>query len=237
LKTAKEIVLIGGFHFEDNHDLIRGKQSEITELVEYLSTFSPDKIAVEWEKENGFELNEKYHDYLHSNTVDNDEIQQIAFRLANKLSLSTIHSVNWTGNIKQEQINLLNILIEQNHPEIYQKAISFGSSDVELNSETHILESFFALNNLQLLNELEQLYLSFTAVSQGNEHIGLSFLNNWFERELRIFQNVKELAFDNERILLLIGRDHLWMLQKLFQGAGWEVHLPFSKRANFEKTI
>ena len=58
--------------------------------------------------------------------------------------------------------------------------------------------------------------------------IGFDFLNKWLERELMIFKNIVEKSNSNDRILLLIGSDHLWMLRKLFEGNGWKVINPFA---------
>lgn len=45
-----------------------------------------------------------------------------------------------------------------------------------------------------------------------------------------IYKNIIDiLSYDtDERILLLIGSDHLWMLRKLFEGSEWKVIFPFS---------
>ncbi|WP_353733558.1 DUF5694 domain-containing protein [Rossellomorea vietnamensis] len=52
------------------------------------------------------------------------------------------------------------------------------------------------------------------------------------EREYKIYKNISEVPASegDERILLLIGSDHLWMLKTLFEGSGWRVLLPFSKK-------
>jgi Family of unknown function (DUF5694) len=75
------------------------------------------------------------------------------------------------------------------------------------------------------------MYLSFVAVEDDKgDMIGVNFLNKWSERELlMIYKNIVEIVSDHadERILLVIGSDHLWMLRKLFEGIGWDVINPF----------
>ena len=50
------------------------------------------------------------------------------------------------------------------------------------------------------------------------------------ERIREMFKNIIEVSsIDSaDRILLVIGGDHLWMLRKLFEGMGWDVINPFS---------
>ncbi len=73
-------------------------------------------------------------------------------------------------------------------------------------------------------------YISFIPVEENGENIGVAFLNKWIERELTIVKNIGEvLETPKERILLVVGADHLWMLNKLFEGKGWTVINPFEK--------
>ncbi|WHZ05764.1 DUF5694 domain-containing protein [Neobacillus sp. YX16] len=102
----KEIILVGTFHFERDEDLIKRKEEEVKELVDYLAGFKPTKIALEWEKTEEYALNEKYKN---SNSIYSiDEIQQVGFRLAQKLQHQKVHAVNWTGHLTHEDMIHLN---------------------------------------------------------------------------------------------------------------------------------
>lgn len=226
MTIKKEIILVGTYHFEQDEELIKEKKEEVIELVDYLSKYNPTKVALEWEKEQEQELNEAY---ANSNgTYSIDEIQQIGFRLARKLQHEQVYAVNWVGQITQDDLLKLNHAIQNSYPEIV-KLMSTTSSN-ELSMDTKLSSSFQDLNDDKTNKHLENLYLSFVGVDDTNgEKIGFTFLHKWLEREFMIFRNIVSLSERaHERILLIIGGDHLWMLKTLFEGNGWNVINPFS---------
>lgn len=223
----KEIILVGTYHFEQDDELIEKKEKEVIELVDYLAHSKPTKVAVEWEKSKDKELNIEYHKSNDDYSID--EIQQIGFRLAKKLNHEKLYAVNWSGEISQEDMTELNASIQGSYPELLNtmKVISENAPDISLN--TPLVKSFRELNDNEATKELERMYLSFVNVTDNKEKmIGVDFLNKWLERELMIFKNIVETSNSNDRILLLIRSDHLWMLRKLFEGNGWKVSNPFA---------
>ncbi|RLL40121.1 hypothetical protein D8M04_19460 [Oceanobacillus piezotolerans] len=222
----KEIILVGTYHFEQDEELIKKEEKEVKELVDYLAHYKPTKVAVEWEMSKDKELNIEYQNS--NGNYSMDEIQQIGFRLAEKLNHDKVYAVNWTGQINQENMMELNDSIQSSYPELLNtmKEISENAPDISL--KTPLVNSYRKLNNKEFTKELEKLYLSLVVVTDNKEKkIGLDFLNKWMERELAIFKNILDICNTEDRILLIIGSDHLWMLRKLFEGNGWNVISPF----------
>jgi hypothetical protein len=182
---------------------------------------------VEWEKEKDKELNIEYKNSNGNYSIN--EVQQIGFRLAQKLNHEKVYAVNWSGRISQEDMTELNTSIQGSYPELLNrmKIISEKAPDISLN--TPVVDSFKKLNDNDTTKELERMYLSFVTVTDNKEKmIGFDFLNKWLERELMVFKNIIDTSNSNDSILLIIGSDHLWMLRKLFEGKGWKVINPFA---------
>lgn len=227
VKHENEIILVGTFHLE-NEQGMEGKEEELHELVEFLGSFSPTKIAVEWERAKEEELIVTYGGQ--SPSIKNSEIEQIGFRLARKLQHEKVHAVNWAGRMTEQDVIDLNEAMQERYPSVLEKASTFA--DTRVRTDITLLESYKQLNDRESIASLEELYLSFADVEGADgELIGVNFLTKWMEREIRIMKNVGSLLCDgnHERILLIIGRDHLWMLQKLFEGRGWKVINPFEE--------
>ena len=223
----KEIILVGTYHFEQDEELIANKEKEVIELVDYLAHYKPTKVAVEWEASKDKDLNIEYkksdRDYLI------DEIQQIGFRLAKKLNHEKVYAVNWSGKITKEDMEELNASIQDSYPELLNKMKVISENAPVISINTPLVDSFRKLNDNEAIKELERIYLSFVTVTDSKEKmIGFDFLNKWLERELMIFKNIVETTKSNDRTLLIIGSDHLWMLRKLFEGNGWKVINPFA---------
>ncbi len=224
----KEIILVGTYHFEQQKIVVADKINEIIELVDYLMNFNPSKIALEWEMTQNEELNREYEQ-----TDDNYpicEIHQIGFRLAQRLQHERVYAINWTGNLTEEDLTDLNKSVKF-YPNIESEMFSLLEQTPEIKSDVSILHSFKEINDTSYIKELEKLYLSFVEIEdEKGEKVGFSFLNKWYERELMIFKNLIELLTNHvdERVLLVIGSDHLWLLRKLFEGCGWKVINPFT---------
>lgn len=228
MTKKKEIIMVGTFHFEQDEELIRNKHKEVLELVDFLSEYNPTKIALEWEKKNDLELNEAYQKSNEIHAMD--EIQQIGFRLAKKLEHQNVFAINWAGHIIEDDLLHLNNTIQNSYPELLNIINLYNEKAIEINANTKLISTYQKLNDKQTVAELEKMYLSFVIADDNNtkERIGINFLNKWMERELMIFKNIIEISDrPDERILLLIGGDHLWMLNKLFEGKGWSVINPF----------
>ncbi|PAD86075.1 hypothetical protein CHH55_20430 [Niallia circulans] len=225
----KKIILVGTFHFAENADMIKRKNEEIEALVQLLAEWRPSKIALEWDKKDEQLLIEKFHQ--ESNQYSSDEIEQIGFRLANKLHHDKVYGVNWEGELGQEDVQNLFNEIKENYLEISEKMESLNKASPVLSATSSLIEAFRRLNENAYIHRLEDLYLSFVLVeNKQGVKIGIPFLDKWMKRELYIFNNVLEITKDNDQdcILLLIGSDHLWLLRKFFEGIGWEVINPFS---------
>ncbi|MGX1264210.1 hypothetical protein RKD55_002014 [Rossellomorea marisflavi] len=59
----------------------------------------------------------------------------------------------------------------------------------------------------------------------GNQRIGKIPVTL---QTLMIFKNVVDVYGEGDRLLLLVGGDHIWMLKSLFEGGGWKVINPFA---------
>lgn len=224
-KTA-EILLLGSYHFAQSPELMKGKQAEILELTQFLAEFKPTKIAVEWEKSEQTVLETLFADK--KRVLDINEVEQIGFGLANQLGLEKVFAVNWAGQLTQEDMAQLHQALTEGYPEVLQTMKDHGAKSSTISPDETLLESYRKLNDQQLIRETERMYLSFVEVENAGHNIGVSFLSKWMERELAIVKNTAELVeVPEERILLIIGADHLWMLQKLFAGKGWKVTNPY----------
>ncbi|MDL4842291.1 DUF5694 domain-containing protein [Aquibacillus rhizosphaerae] len=226
MTIKKEILLVGTMHFAQQGNLIKEKVLEILEVVNYLDRCRPTKIAVEVNKSEAKSLNERFR--KEDIIFKNDEVEQIGFRLAKQLKHPYIYPINWEGSLTENNMLDLHQVIQSNYPDIQKKISDFTEKDVGISHDVRLLESYQQLNNTKILKDLEAMYLSFVVVEDNYEPIGAYFLTKWIEREMMIFKHIEEISeLEEERTLLIVGSDHLWMLRKLLEGNGWGVINPF----------
>lgn len=143
--------------------------------------------------------------------------------------MKNVQAIDYEGNLTPEDMEKLYGAISSHYPAIQKELADFSEKDAQMDEAVTLYAIFERLNNPSQLSALERIYLSFISVAENEEYIGAEFLRKWNWRELMIFKYVVDVIDSpKERVLLLIGRDHLWSLKKLFEGRGYRVINPFA---------
>jgi hypothetical protein len=239
-KDKAQILAVGCFHFVypglDEHQinasdkvnvLSEQRQKEMTELVEYIKRFNPNKIAIEstgkWQATK--KLNLYKSDKI--NKELRNEQYQIAIRLAAELKLDTIYSIDATNLLVD--LGAINPVFVD---ELTKGSDSFFADSIlleqfknwrkysdELAKKSTLLEYFKYLNSKE--------YHQF---DYGNYLIGFFKLENqrgadilsiwWYNRNLRIFSKIQDLTeSENDRIFVLMGNGHAAVLRQLLESS------------------
>lgn len=231
-----QIMTLGVFHFAyHNLDVVKTAKkdqisvleepyhSEILNICKAIEEFNPTIIAVEQDPINQNKIDSLYNLFKSTQyTLGKNEIDQLAFRIGKKLNLPKIHCVNDWGrhykNIKaifKDSIRTANMENYHIHcpDSIYEP--SRKSRKV-----TNIIEELEKLNNPKRIKERLSVYLlnPFKYEEKTNDFTGVDFeTGRWFNRNLRIFRNIQRIECDNnDRILLIIGCEHLNLLNYFF---------------------
>lgn len=240
-EKTPEILLVGSFHFayygldahvtkeEDKVDVLHpDKQAEVRELVDYISQFKPNKIAVEGGRNSGYILR-RYEDYLEdSTTLIANEIDQIAFRLMKQFELDTLYGVNSYG-ISRDLYNhpdslVLRPIIDsiyqdwdfRSEDEMSQRYSAMYEEEDKLNNQHTILEYFRHMNADKSIDRGWGAYLvgDFKNGSyEGSDALAM----HWYARNLRILRNIQNITEEGDRILVIFGAGHMTILKYLFQ--------------------
>jgi hypothetical protein len=117
-KPGAKIMLLGTFHFQDaglDHyqpqfdvDILsEQRQREVVEVVECLARFQPTKIAVERRPDRQEEIELAYHTYLRGELeLPGQEVYQLGFRLAQRLSHDKIYCVDAWGRYYEPPVDI-----------------------------------------------------------------------------------------------------------------------------------
>lgn len=221
------ILVLGMYHMANpGHDihnvevddvLSAKRQREIAEVIEVLKRFHPTKIAIEADV-TGKRATQQYSDYLAGKyTLSRNEIDQIGYRLAKELGHKTIYPVDVDGDFPYTRV--VN----------YAKANGLGekfaameaSTGKRVKEENDFLLSHSALEMLQLVNSDSAAakgvaeYFDFVPYGEPWEYAGSDLLAAWYQRNIRIYHNIKALIESpSERILVIYGYGHLgWLRQ------------------------
>lgn len=240
-KPAHQVLVIGSFHFNrkrdgsdvvsKNHLDISSKESQrqIKQLIDQIKAFKPTQIAVEWRPNQQKKLNALYQKYLKGKwKLGKHESFQLGFRLAKMFKIPKIYAVD---NRPPQLPSVEKLEYMEKYAAELKQTKQLHSYDAANKKYNGFLDSL--LNHLQVKDYLmllnspinihrsKQLWLTgLVNLGVGDSYVGADLTGHWFQRNTRIFTNISNLAKkSNERILVIYGAAHKWVLDELFQAA------------------
>jgi hypothetical protein len=205
------------------------RQREITQLLELLRAFQPTKIAVEVVPEKDAELEKQYQRYLAGDyELQRNEVDQLAFRLAKMLGHSKIYPVDWFGDPPVEDSAVDFEAFAKAHgqeallEEAYAKAQARVAEEQEIQEKGSLLDLYVIQNQPARLRAGQALYFITARIGLDDQYPGAEWVQYWYGRNLKIFVNLTRItSSSDERILLIIGAGHVWLLQQFAEESGF----------------
>lgn len=241
-KYQHQVMILGTFHFDrglDGSDVVAKNhiditdpenQSQISELVDSIvARYRPTIVAVEWMPGKQRRIDSLYREYLATKKLPGkNEAFQLGFRIAERLNLPTIYAIdnrppqpetvteldNFEVYAKSQ--NQLALMTEYDHDnQIYNSTMDslLGASDV--------MRYMRIINSDANLKRSKQLWLTgLVNLGYGDTYVGADLTGHWYRRNTRIFVNIRNLAKQKqERIIVIYGTAHKWVLEELFEGS------------------
>ena len=229
-----EILILGTFHMaspgRDIHntevdDVLAGdRQREIRELIDVLQRFRPTKIAVEAAVTSG-RIASRYRAYLADEyELTRNEIDQIGLRLAKVLKHDTVYAVDEDGDFPYYRV--------QNYARANGLEDRFDSLQARTGErvarESEYFRTHSVLETLALINAdssvataVSEYYETYMPFGEPWEYAGADLIASWFERNIRIYHNIRALATSpDDRILVIYGAGHLGWLRGVVEDDG-----------------
>ncbi len=227
-----QVMVLGTFHFtgggsdyinsEVDDMLSPQRQAEIETLVEHLASFNPTKIVVELDPGAEDRFNETYQRYLageHELTVN--ERQQIGMRLAARLGHDRLHAADFSASMDFDammsaaQENGQDALLAR----LPQLRADIEALDARLNRpEVTVSGRLRVFNSEEVLRE-HNIYLTLAQMGSVDQPVGANEMTNWWGRNLQIFARIAQLSEPGDRILVIYGSGHKFLLDQFFQDA------------------
>lgn len=233
-----QVLIVGTFHFdypgldsfktlpEDKIDVLKEpKKTEVTELIDYIKKFKPNKIAIE--ARSNWNATQRLTKYKAGDYRDQrDERYQIAMRIADEIKLDTLYAID--ARSMSEDIEEIDSTYTQKlfkdydfeHEDPYrQMTQDWYEGESKLVSQVNLLEYFKHINSRESHQYGYGAYLvgDFKLDNERGADI-LSFW--WYNRNVRIFRKLQKITeSEHDRILIVAGNGHAAVLRQLLEAS------------------
>ena len=223
------------------------RQREIEQLVEQLKEFKPTKIALEVDEIYDAEFETKYQGYLKGTyELKRGEGDQIGFRLAKQMGHPKLYCVDYRldyrkddpfipwGEFNLDLIDYRGFAKAHNQEHLLPPPPTraregkvtqdeTGVTWIEPEKYISIIDMYIQNNDPESIRKDHQEYLRFIArVGLGDQYPGANWVaHSWYARNLKISVNLTRITESaDERILLIIGAGHVYLVQQFFEESG-----------------
>jgi hypothetical protein len=254
LSPPAKIMTLGVFHFAyPNLDAVNTDedakisvldepfQSEIKSICNAIMGFAPTVIAVEFTPDQQRMIDSLYLQYKAGKfDLRKNEVYQLAFRIGKQLELDKIYCVDDVGRHYESIESIFNDSARlARFSDYYENARDtvYGLA-VRQSKISGIIDELYELNRPEKIKERLAVYLlhPFKYEEEPGDFTGVDFESGrWYNRNLRIFRNIQRIPHSSDdRILLIIGREHLNLLNLFFDVSRefeWVSPLPYLEKA------
>jgi|GEM_PF-2432913 len=226
-----EVLILGTYHFateKETDELSRESQKEIEKLILQLSTFQPTKIFIEKEPIQSTKYNNRYRDY-HKGKFDihnrPNEIYQLGFRLAKHLDHDSIflfdNQTEFIGSLENFSFSSFFQYADSSDSGFYDKHLA-KLKQVWTHNDS-VLKSMPLFERIKLINservcsfDAERMHMLEFRVGIGENWVGADWVARFYQRNLRMMGNVLKSTSPEDRVLIIVGSNHKWILDQIF---------------------
>lgn len=231
-----KIMTLGVFHFAfPNLDVVKTEekdkisvldepfQSQIKSICKAIEEYKPTIIAIELTPDQQPIIDSLYSLYKSDKfNLKKSESYQLGFRIGKQLNLDKIYCVDDRGRHYENIEELFSDKTRLSKFEDYylNSRDTVYDLPVSNNKISNIIDALYEANNPERIKERLASYLlhPFKYEENAGDFTGVDFeTGRWYNRNLRIFRNIQRISNGGqERILLIIGSEHLNLLNLFF---------------------
>ncbi|NAS14428.1 DUF5694 domain-containing protein [Poritiphilus flavus] len=223
-----EVMVVGTAHF--GKEVLTGEnQKEISRLLDKLAGYNPTKIVLEWEPSRQSKMNKTFQEFL-KNDFDiskrENEVFQLGFRLGKRVMHDSLYlfdnQTEFIGSLENFSFDSFVKYAKENDEGFYnkyEKVIGEVFTEYQKKLESLSLYDRILLMNSPKAQEMNarRMHMFEMRVGIGKNWIGPDWLGRFYQRNVRMVGNVLKFAEEGDRIIIIVGDNHKWILDMLFE--------------------
>jgi uncharacterized protein DUF5694 len=224
------VAVVGAYHFVSKANWVNmqvddplspARRVQIEELVKRLGNFHPTKVVLE-HTSGSSDVEQHYQDYLQGRwTLGASENYQIGFRLAKQLGLPRVYMIQVDADLDFDAVDAY----AKAHDQTYlvdasrQLAERLVRRAAEIQSKGTVLDVYRYLNSEAAIRLNDSSYTYLCRIGDDGNFVGADLVSAWHQRNLRMFAKLSRLSGPGERILVLYGQGHAYLLRDFIRQA------------------
>jgi hypothetical protein len=198
------------------------RQAQIDDVVARLARFSPTKVLVEGRQGDAV-LEKRYRDYVAGSfTLPANEVYQFGFRLAARAHDDAVYPVDTFGPslISDETAagKEIDAFLQQNLANVsYPGFQAYLTRSDELERSGTYLDLLRFLNTDGAIRANAGWYSVVDGMGRDVHQAGTAYAAQWYIRNCYIFANILDVIRPGDRVVVLFGQGHEYLLRELVQ--------------------
>lgn len=233
-----DVVVLGTFHFDNpgrdianvqvDDVLAPKRQAEISQILDGLARFAPTKVMVESQRRQpGTSFNDRYPLYREGKLEPSrNEVVQIGFALAKRLKHPNVYAIDVDGEFPFEAVMAYAKKTGRDarlggQIAAIQEFTASLTSELKTKSLGQILHGH---NEPATIADGNAFYLELLRYGALDEQPGAALVSSWYQRNLNICARIVQNAQPGDRILVVYGAGHSYLLRHCLSGVpGWHL--------------
>ena len=222
-------MVLGVAHLEAKNDvhnnvfqdspLSAGRQAQIADVVLRLARFRPTKVLIEASMGDPV-FAQRYQAFLSGQfTLPANEVYQFGFRLAARARNGTIYPIDTFGPTLTDDRTPNGARIMAFLKSHFQSASdprfdAFIARQNALERNGTYLDLLRYLNTDEAIRANASLYSVLDGMGREADSAGAAYVSEWYARNCYIFSNVLSVIRPNDRVVVMIGQGHEYLLRE-----------------------
>jgi len=233
-----DFLFIGSYHMSNpgldvantkaDNVLAPKRQAEIMEITKLIERYRPTKVMIEVDTAHQQKIQQEFQASCKGQRpLEGDETEQLGYRIACDSGLSSVQAVDWNdlGPIKDEDSIDYTKAVERHQQQAeYQSFLTgiqaWAASDQIVLDHGSVGDMLRHLNSDDWRQTNARTYYKVAQFGTPDDAIGANWVQLWFGRNLRIFNNIDRATVAGDRVLVIYGAGHGNYINQLAADSG-----------------
>ncbi len=225
-----QVMVLGTYHFRaggsdyvanqvDDH-LSPRRQAEIVDVLDRLERYRPTKIVVELEPQHEADFNARYARYrAGAESLGVNERDQIGMALAARLGHDRLYAADFSNGMDFDaMLNAARAAGQTRLLARFEAAFAAIQAQQRDDAALSVRERLAQMNTPEA-QAPHAIYMTMAQMGARDNPVGAREMGNWWTRNMIIFAQIAQVAEPGDRILVIYGQGHKFLLDQYFAQA------------------